>query len=606
MVALVGNPNVGKSTVFNTLTGRRQRVGNWPGKTVQVASGRWLTPAGPVDLVDLPGTYSLEPHSPDEELVRDLLAGVAPAGPPDLVLAVLDAANLARNLYLLAQVLDTGRPVVVALTMLDVAASRGLTVDLPALAACLGVPVVGIQPRQARAHSLADAVDQALADPRTVPCGQYGHSAEELYAWVRQVMANSVQRLPGSDQTTRSDRLDRLLTSRWLGLPLFLLVMWVVFVLTTRLAAPLQGWLAWLVHGPVRSGAGWALARAGLGGTWGAALVDGGLVAGVGQLITFVPLMTIMFVLLTVLEDSGYLARATLVADRLLDRIGLPGRAFLPLVVGFGCNVPAIAGTRILPHARQRQLTALLVPFVSCSARLTAYVLLADVFFGSQSGTVVFAMYLLSVGLVLAVGLALRRTVFRDLPRGPLLLELPPYRRPTLRVVAGQTWQRLAGFLRTAGGVIIGTVAVVYLLTAIPSGGGEFAKVDVSHSLYGSVTSAVAPVFAPAGFADWHATGALVTGFVAKEAVVSTFAQTYHGVDLQDQLRRTFDHASGGHAAAAALAFMVFLLAYTPCVATIAAQRAEIGLRWTLSGVALQLGVAWTLATIVFQVGRLL
>jgi ferrous iron transport protein B len=589
-VALIGNPNVGKSTVFNALTGARQRVGNWPGKTVQVATGRWVIPGGGAVLVDLPGTYSLDPHSPDEQLVRDVLTG---PDRPDLVLAVLDAANLARNLYLLGQVLDTGARVVVAVTMLDVAASRGLTVDLPALSRGLGVPVVAVQPRRGRCAEVGPMVAAALDRPLAVACGQ--KTAEDRYEWVRRVMSSTVHRR-GGGSTTRSDRIDRALTSRWFGLPLFLLVMWTVFALTTRLAAPLQAWLSSLVDGPVRTAAGWALAQVGLRGTWFAGLVDGGLISGIGQLLTFVPLMTIMFVLLTLLEDSGYLARATLVADRLLGLVGLPGSAFLPLVVGFGCNVPAIAATRILPHARHRLLTSLLVPFVSCSARLTVYVLLADVFFGSRAGTAIFAMYVLSVALVVLVGLILRRTVFRDLGRTHLLLELPPYRRPTLRVVAGQTWLRLSGFLRTAGGIIVLTVTAVWLMTAIPVG---------NHSLYQSVSAAAAPVFAPAGFGDWHASGALLTGFVAKEAVVSTLAQTYPpGSDFPQRLRDTVEHSSGGHPGPAVFALMVFLLAYTPCLATVAAQRAEIGLRWTLFGLGAQLVVAWTLAVLVFQVGR--
>jgi ferrous iron transport protein B len=619
-VVLVGNPNVGKSTVFNAAVGARQYVGNWPGKTVQVASGQWRTPAGPVTLTDLPGTYSLIPRAPDEALVSDLLAGRDGRDRPDLVVAVVDAANLARNLYLVAQVLATGIPVVVALTMLDVAAGRRVWVSPRALAQHLGVPVVDVHPRTgARLDRLATAVAAALAagpsptPPDTDVPAAGSASAEQCYEWVRHVAAASVRR-DGGDRPTRSDLADRVLTSRWAGLPLFFMVMWGVFVATTRLAAPLQDGLSAFVDGPVRAAVSALLRGAGLDGTWFAALVGGGLVSGVGQLLSFVPMMTIMFVLLTLLEDSGYLARAALVADRLLGLVGLPGQAFLPLIVGFGCNVPAIAGTRILPDARHRLLTSILVPFISCSARLTVYVMLADIFFGSRAGTVVFAMYVLSAALVVLVGLALRRTVFRGQSRTALLLELPPYRRPTLRAVATQTWQRLAGFLRTVGGIVVCTVVVVWLLAAIPLGGARFGSADTEHSVYGAISRAVAPVFTPAGFGDWHLSGALLTGFVAKEAVVSTLAETYGTAetsppgtaDLGAHLRATFDRTSHGHAGPAVLAFMVFLLAYTPCMATVAAQRAEIGLRWTLFGIGLQLCVAWLLATAVFQVGRML
>ncbi|MGC1210876.1 MAG: ferrous iron transport protein B [Micromonospora sp.] len=686
----MGNPNVGKSTLFNALTGARQQVGNWPGKTVQVASGSWSSPVGVLRVVDLPGTYSLVPRSPDEALVRDLLADRDAEGRPDVVVAVLDAANLARNLYLLAQLLDTGVPVVVALTMRDLAAGRGVRVDPTALSRCTGVPVVEVDPRAgdgldtlaraltavvatepARPVALGAAVEDAVArlvarietppnagrvnprwlalnllarDDEWVPecCASSAADlrarasdlrrevtgrlapdgeddmetavADQRYGWIRRVVAASVHR-PEEDRPTLSDRVDRVLTNRWIGLPIFLLVMWAVFEATTRVAAPLQNGLSALVDGPVRGAVAWLLARPGLDDTWLAGLVLDGLVAGVGQLLTFVPLMAIMFVLLALLEDSGYLARAAFVADRFLRLVGLPGHAFLPLIVGFGCNVPAIAATRILADTRHRLMTALLVPFISCSARLTVYLLLANVFFGSHAGTVVFAMYLLSVVLVVGVGIALRHTLLRHLPRGALLLELPPYRRPTVRVVAGQAGQKLQGFLRTASGIIVATVTAVWLLTAIPTGHGQFGKVDVADSLYAGISRTVAPVFAPAGFDDWHATGALVTGFVAKEAVVSTFAQTYHAAepdapqhagDLGVQLRATFEQTSGGHPAAAVLAFLVFLLAYTPCMATLAAQRAEIGPRWTVVGVVMQLAVAFLLAVAVFQIGRLL
>lgn len=695
-VALVGNPNVGKSTLFNAITGARQRVGNWPGKTVHVASGWWSTPAGPVEVVDLPGTYSLVARSPDEELVRDLIVDPAARQRPDVVVVVLDAANLTRNLYLLAQVLDTGVPIAAALTMSDVAAARGVRVDAARLGRQLGIRVVPVHGRTgAGLDRLADAVlaaaggrpaapvrldepveraigslTAALAEwpdappsarwlaislltgtPAGVPDalapavaglrplaataggdngggdgGDGGGDDNDLettvadarYGWIRRVVSASVDR-PQRSRPTASDRADRVLTGRWVGMPIFLLVMWGVFEATTRLAAPLQDGLAALIDGPVVDGTRWLLSVVGLDGSWLAALIIDGLVSGVGQLLTFTPLMVIMFVLLTLLEDSGYLARAAFVADRFLRLVGLPGHAFLPLIVGFGCNVPAVAGTRILANARHRLMTVLLVPFVTCTARLTVYVLLANVFFGRAAGTVIFAMYLLSTALVIGAGVALRHTLLRRQPADALLLELPPYRRPVLKVVVTQSWQRLLGFLRTAGGIIVLTVTAVWLLTAIPldpGRGGEFGAVEPAQSWYAGASRAVAPVFAPAGFADWHAGGALITGFVAKEAVVTTFAQTYGAAEPADpgragdglatKLRETFETSSDGHPQAAVLAFLVFLLAYTPCMATLAAQRVEIGARWTAIGVGVQFTVAWLLATVVFQVGRLI
>jgi ferrous iron transport protein B len=332
------------------------------------------------------------------------------------------------------------------------------------------------------------------------------------------------------------------------------------------------------------------------------------------MLLTFVPLMGLMFVLLAVLEDSGYLARAAVVTDRLMRTIGLPGRAFLPLIVGFGCNVPAISATRILPDARQRLLTVLLIPFTSCSARLTVFVMLGTVFFGDKAGTAVFAMYVLSVLLVILVGLVLRRTLWRTMGTEPLIIDLPAYHLPTLRLTASVTWQRLQSFLKTASGLIVITVCAVWALQAIPTTGGQsFGQVPVQDSVYGVVARTIAPVFAPAGFGQWQTASALMVGFVAKEAVISSWAQTYAAEDprpgqvgvLGDHLRAAFDQSSGGHTLPAVLAFMVFLLAYTPCVATLATQRREIGTRWTLFGIAMQLVTAWVLAVVVFQVGRL-
>jgi ferrous iron transport protein B len=326
-----------------------------------------------------------------------------------------------------------------------------------------------------------------------------------------------------------------------------------------------------------------------------------------------VPLMGIMFGLLALLEDSGYLARAAVVSDRAMRAIGLPGRAFLPLIVGFGCNVPAISATRILPQARQRIMTSLLVPFTGCSARLAVYVFVATIFFPEHAGTVAFAMYLISIAFVVGVGLLLRGTLWRTMGTEPLVIDLPAYQRPTWHLTISVTWVRLRGFLQTASGIIVATVAVVWMLQAIPvTSGYAFGEVPVQDSLYAQTAEAISPVFEPAGFGAWESTSALMVGFVAKEAVISSWAQTYSaelgGMDadsaqLGDAIAADFETSSGGHTTAAVWAFLVFLLAYTPCVATLAAQRREIGMRWTLFGIAMQLTVAWLVAVAVFQIG---
>lgn len=634
VIAMAGAPNVGKSTLFNALTGAKRTVGNWPGTTVEVGRGVWRLPRE-VTVVDLPGAYSLDPHSPDEELTRDLLVSVPRAQLPDVVIVTVDAAHLARSLYLVAQVRELPVRVIVAVTMSDIAARRGLAVDTAALADALGAPVVAVDPRHRQGlDSLAAVTVQALETPvpapRLIAAEPEGQGRgmcpgvtvldsslareDERFAWIESA-TDAALRHTDTDRETWSDRADRWVTAPIIGPLIFLAVMWLVFQITTTVAAPLQDWLDALLVGPVSDTARSGLGALGLGGGWIEGLLVDGLIAGVGMLLTFVPLMTLMFLLLAILEDSGYMARAAVVTDRMMRAIGLPGRAFLPLVVGFGCNVPAISATRILPDARHRLLTALLVPFTSCTARLTVYVLVGTTFFGRSAGTVVFAMYLVSILFVIGVGLLLRRTLWRAMGSDPLVLDLPPYQAPTARISAAVTWMRLKGFLRTAGGIIVATVVVIWCLQATPvRGGGSFGDTPVEDSAYGVAAQAIAPAFEPAGFGQWQTASTLAVGFVAKEAVISSWAQTYATDEpedlhqpgtLGDKIRGAFEESSGGHPIPAALAFLVFLLAYTPCVATLAAQRREIGMRWTAFGVGLQLVIAWIAAVAVFQIGRL-
>ena len=632
-IALVGNANVGKSTLFNQLSGARQQLGNWPGTTVEVARAEWQPRDShghqlQLSVVDLPGAASLNPVSPDEQLTHDLLLAADAGDRPDVVVAVVDAAAMARCLYLLAQIRELPQRVIVAVTMLDVATRRGVDVDVGALEAAAGVPVVALDPRRHSATDLlSGVVARSLAEPAPSPrpvtfvedaSGSVDPFAEDddRFVWVQAVLDRAMTE-PPSDAPTWSDRIDRVVTAPVVGPLVFLAAMWLVFQVTTTVAAPLQDALDRLVAGPASEGARAVFGALGLGGSAVEGFVVDGLVAGVGMLLTFVPLMALMFLLLAVLEASGYLARAAVVTDRAMRAIGLPGRAFLPLIVGFGCNVPAIAATRVLPDARQRVLTSLLVPFTACSARLTVFVLVGATFFGSHAGNVVFGMYVLSMALVIGIGLVLRSTLWRTMGAEALVIDLPPYHLPTLHQLAVMTWVRVSAFLLTAGGIIVVTVAAVWLLSAIPApgSGGSLADVPVEDSLFAAGAETVAPVFEPAGFGDWHATSALMVGFVAKEAVISSWAQTYAAEEPDDEatpgelgnrLREDFEVSSGGHTTAAVFSFLTFLLAYTPCVATLAALNREIGRRWMLASVAISMSTAWALAVAVFQVGRLL
>lgn len=622
VVALVGNPNVGKSSLFNNATGLHQEVRNAPGTTVEMLSGVWKS-AG-VELFDLPGTYSLLAKSPDEQVTVDALAGRLDRQ-PSLAVVLLDATSLPRSLYLLGQVARTGLPVVAAMTMCDVAATEGRLPDAARLQDVLGIPVVAMDGRKQPAE-LAVAVKGALTGdahvrgvrgtplPADATLEEQLADAQSLFVWTE-----DVQRQLGTPAdthaVTRSDRIDRVLLHPWVGIPVFAFLMWALFQLATTVAAPVMDWAESLVTGPVTTAVSAILSAVGLGGGLIEGLLVDGILAGVGTVFSFAPLMFIMFLAIAILDDSGYLARAAFVADKAMRAIGLDGRALLPLIVGFGCNLPALAAARALPDARQRFVTAIVVPYTSCAARLTVYILLATVFFGPNAGSVIFLMYVLSILMVIVAGLVLRKVTGAGVNRQPLLMVLPAYQVPRPLVLLSEAGKRTWGFMTGAGKVIIITLTVVWLLLAVPVRGGyTVGDVPIEDSAYGATAEAIAPVFAPAGFGNWQSASALMTGFVAKEVVVGAFAQAY-AVDepedaaepgtLGDKLTATFDASSGGHAGAAALAFMIFVLTYTPCLATLAELWRMLGPRVTLAATGTQIAVAWLLAVAVFQLLKL-
>lgn len=632
VIALVGAPNAGKSTLFNGLTGAKARMGNWPGTTVEVSRGAWKVGETTYDVIDFPGAYSLDPISPDEKLTRDLVIDCEDKERPDLVLVAVDAASLGRSLYMVSQLAEKPFRTVVVMTKTDVADSFGTTIDAKVLEKALGVRVLEVDPRhRSNLVAVGEAVTEEMRKepkvlrPVTVPADadptvSEFDLADARFAWVEKAVAAATT---NNDKrpTSWSERIDKVALHPVFGPLMFLATMWIVFQITTTVAKPMQDGLDALFGGPVSDAVRSGLQAVGLTHPLFEGLIVNGLIGGVGMVLTFAPLMALMFLCLAVLEDSGYMARAAVVTDRLMKSIGLPGKAFIPLIVGFGCNVPAISATRVLTQPRQRLLTALLIPFTSCSARLTVYVMLAATFYPNSSGTVVFAMYLISIGLVVLVGLAMKNSLWRRMGSEPLVIDLPVYQVPGPKLALSVMWVRLKGFLSTAGGIIVVTVTVVFLLQSTPMVSGySFADENLQpqDSVYGKVSDGIAPIFAPAGFDSWSIAGTLITGFVAKEAVISSWAQTYALDDpteedseqqgtspLAQAIKQDFNNASGGHTHAAVWAFMVFLLAYTPCVATLAAQRREIGLKWTLIGIAIQLFTAWALAVVIFQVLKL-
>lgn len=618
VLALVGAPNSGKSTLFNALTGAKVQTGNWPGTSVEVSRGLWNAQPEAFDIIDLPGAYSLDPMSPDEAFTKQMLIDCPADERPDVVVVLVDATAPARGLNLALQIAAEPYRVVLGVTKEDMAEQQGISIDTDALSRATGMPVVSVNGRRRRnLDGLESAVAQAMRAEPTIIREDSG--LDQRFADLDAAEKAAVHRVEVGETLTQ--RVDRVVLHPVVGPLLFLAVMWAVFFITTTVAGPMQDGLEDLITGPVSDAARAGLEAIGLDHWLITGLLVDGLIGGVGMVLTFAPLLALMFLCLAVLEDSGYMARAAVVTDRVMRSIGLPGKAFIPIVVGYGCNVPAISATRVLGDVRHRILTCLLIPFTSCSARLIVFMMLAQVFFPDHAGSAVFGMYVLSIALVVAVGLALRKTVWRAMPSEALVIDLPSYQLPTFKLSLSVMWVRLKGFLHTAGGIIVVTVVVIWLLMSIPvTGGHSFDEeaVPPEDSAYGAVSKAISPAFAPAGFDSWSLTGPLVTGFVAKETLISTWAQTYAVDDvtdadpeeqaessLADHIRSDFDAASGGHGLAAVWAYMVFLLAYTPCVATVAAQRREIGWKWTLIGFVLQLVTAWVLALGVFQVLRL-
>ena len=650
-VVFVGNPNVGKSSMFNALLGARTRTMNAPGTTVSITCGQYHyekpKTAGNAQnwqFVDTPGTYSLAPMSPDEQVAVNALTGMSGMPVPDLAVVVLDATALSRSLYLLSMVVELGLPTVVALTMNDLAVRNGCGVDAERLSHLLdGMPVVAIDGRTGDGgKALADAiaasfegtpVPHGLTALPTVTADADMKTADGLSVWAelradaRLDWTAGILRgldMHAVDHVTLSDRIDRVLLHPVIGVLVFLAVLFVVFQATTTLASPMQDWIDVTFRGWCTDGLDLLLGLFGpsVSGGWLRSLLVDGLLDGVVTVLTFIPVMGIMFLLLSILEDSGYMARAAFVMDRAMRALGLDGRAFLPIIVGFGCNLPALAATRTLSDSRQRVLTGMLVPFAACSARLSVFLVLAHAFFPKYAGLVVFLMYVASVMVILLVGVLLRHTMFRGLEPEPLMLALPAYQCPRALQLARSVLLRLWGFIRGASVIIISMITALWLLQGIPvtANAGGFAHVDDVHdSAYGVLADAVAPVFASAGFDDWHASAALITGFVAKEVVVGSMSQSYHADEPDDaasqqagegtlgqKLRASFDQSSHGHGKAAAIAFLLFTLAYTPCLATVAEMRRQFGTKVAARSVLLSLAVAYVIAIIAFQTLRLI
>ena len=665
LLALAGNQNCGKTTLFNALTGANQHVGNFPGVTVEKKEGTIKRQKDAV-LVDLPGIYSLSPYTSEEVVTRDFILKENPLA----IINIVDATNIERNLYLTLQLMELRIPMVIALNMMDEVRASGNSIDVPKLSEHLGLPVVPISASKKEGisdlldevrkviknpvppekldfctgevhkaiHSIAHIVeDQAKAagyplrfaatklvegdKPMHEALGVRGEEyhivhhiihqmernlgtdreaalADMRYSYIEKICADCVIKHQETHEQIRSEKIDRLLTHKYLGIPIFFGIMFFIFWLTFGvIGEPLKGLLEEGIAAATAA-FGDLLVRVGVS-DWLRSLLIDGVCVGVGSVLSFLPIIVLLFFFLSILEDSGYMARVAFVMDKLLRKIGLSGRSFVPMLIGFGCSVPAIMATRTLASERDRKMTIVLTPFMSCSAKLPIYAMITAAFFPKNGALVMISLYLTGILVAVLSGLLLKRTLFQGEPV-PFVMELPAYRIPSAKSVALHMWEKAKDFIRKAFTIIFLAAIIIWFLQSFDW--RLNAVQNSADSILASIGSFIAPLFTPLGFGDWRASTALITGITAKETVVSTLTVltgAQSGAQLGQILGTIFTPLS-------AFSFLAFTVLYMPCVAAFAAERRELGsTRGALLASLYQTGAAYVVALLIYQVGSL-
>lgn len=688
IIALAGNPNVGKTTLFNALTGARQTVGNWPGVTVEHKSGTCLYQDKSYEIIDLPGIYSLSGGSPDELVARNYIL----TQKPDLVINIVDASNLERNLYLTVQLMELGAPMLMCLSMMDIAGANGLTIEEEHLASHLGFEVIPLVLNKKSVNDILLAAMQRNLDKPMVPTlihydpvvetqldkilllsaeaglhptnanpdttqndntasqaydilvqrrwlavkliegdalvtaslpeshkaliekeiafiarhrGQKPAAviADDRYGFIRGLVKDVVKRQRINKQTF-SDAADKVILSRFLGLPIFFAVMYLVFLIAVKASEPVISLvstsLSWLFTEQFG-----LLLSAFKAPQWLVYMLSDALGGGIATIGSFIPPIFFIYISLSILEDSGYMARAAFIADKFMRRIGLPGKAFIPLLVGFGCTVPAIMATRTLENPRDRVFASILTPFVSCGAKLPVYTFLGIMFFPRNADLVVFGLYMFGIVMATLTGLLLKKTIFRSEP-GNFVMELPPYHIPTFNGIFMHTWHRLKDFILRAGKTILMVIIAIHILQAVKLPWGESRQPTPILEISGKL---ITPILAPMGIqgSNWQASVALISGLFAKEAIVGSMQSLYQSPQSSDGSEDTNNPvyknnilASFGNKASA-IAFLVFILLYSPCAAALTMLFREHGAKWTIFAFGYLTALAWMIATLIYQ-----
>lgn len=580
-VALLGNPNVGKTTLFNSLTGSNQRVGNWAGVTVDKKEGFF----DDFKIVDLPGIYAMDTFSNEEKISKEFLEN----GQVDLILNIIDASNIDRNLYLTMQLKQFKKPIILAVNMIDVAEKKGINIDYKKLEKLLNVTVV---PIQASKEQGIDDVKKALKDANLnkIDNNDYNFSNEkEAYTYIENLLSECTKRDNKTIKTVK-EKLDNIMLNSWLAYPIFFIIMALTFQITfSWIGQPLSDLLDSLLNDSLLP-----IIENMLQGSspWFQSLIIDGIIGGVGGILVLLPIILSLFTCITILEDSGYMARVAFIMDKIMRKMGLSGKAFIPMIVGFGCSVPAIMTARTLESEKDRKLTALLIPLMSCNARLPVYSIFAAVFFPNSIGLVVASLYFLGILLAFILGIIFKHTIFKN-EEEPLLIELPEYKLPSLKNLLNQLYEKTKSFLMKAGTLIFAMSIILWFLSNFNFSG----MTDVNDSILASVGGFIAPIFKPLGFGNWQSSVSLLTGLIAKETVVSSMSVIFAG-DLQVMLPLHFTSLS-------ALSFLVFVLLYTPCITVVGTMKKEFGAKLTLFSVTYQLVLAWIVAFLVFNIGSL-